>query len=632
MIQSQSIDKYKQLFNFSFAHPIIQLKTNGDFKEPLSSRGSRLLSSDGDQKFNQKPNEQHSRRQRLRDLLYLFGDSVESLASSFRDEPGSNIQQGVGSSTAQDRWMGLSRYLDESQQEERLKPEPAEYAKSSTILDCPSGKLSIYWDVPGPVPPPSTASTSGTTRVLNSGSEDINGSHGPAPEWGIDLAFDGGTIHYGPWADRQRVFLQNMFFPRVYRTATPSLRLEPGRDRVPTKFKLFVELSSSTILRIPTREGSKDGRYRRMSSGEARPSGWIEVKVGPESTISYDMSMVAEKDGWKNRLNLDLKTPEIRSSVNHGLFWEADSQCIECDLSGPLKWNAKHTWTFDVLSRGLKLFILREHVTLLTDLVGDWASGPPTEYWTFTPFVYEIRLRFEDSFDVCANVNDQNIINNPSDFEDNTFLVLWGTGGLMGKVMLDFTRFRPEDTTVTFDVWLEGTGGQKRTLELGVKQPVWNTWNSFLKPETGMGLGSVDEFRLKGSYNFYSTPGPTFVDTLLLDIEGRGLKLTLFGFLIRYFLIIRENYFGENLHFRTLEEWQKQQEEGGALATSDDGGAVKNNDLDVILSVDAMDCCVVLPKNIYDAGDGLRLDVAMVGVDMRFTNYYMGLHPSPLPR
>ena len=602
------------------------MKTNKDYKESLGSRGSRLLSNDG-QDLNKAPHAQRSRRQKLRDLLPLFSDSAESLTPSVDHESKAGKQQGGGIGTVQDKWMGLSRYLDESQQEGRWKFEPAEYARVTTLVDCPSGRLRFYWDVPGPVPPPPTASTSGTAGSEDGLGEDINGSQYSPPAWGIDLAFDGGTIHYGPWADRQRVFLQNMFFPRVFKTSTPAKRLIPGQDRVPTMFRLFVELSSSTILRVPTREESKDRMYRRrMNDGEVRPFGWIEVKAGPESTISYNMSMVPGKDGWTNKLNLDLKAPEVRSSVNHGLFWKADNQSLACDLSGPLKWNAKHTWRFDALSRGLKLFALREHITLLTDLIGDWSSGPPTEYSTFTPFVYEIGLRFEDSYEVCVNVNDQNIINNPSDFEDNTFIILRGAGGLRGSVVLDMTRFRPDDSMVVFQVWLDDTSGQRNNVELGVRQPVWNTWNSFLGPEAGMKLGSVEELRLKGSYNFYSTVEPGLVDTLLLDVISAGLRLKLFGFLIRYFLIVRENYFGENLHFKTLEEWQKQREEGGAPILADGGAVVKSNDLDVILNVDAKDCSVVLPKKIYGAEEGLKLNVAVVGMDMRFTNYYMGLY------
>ena len=108
-----------------------------------------------------------------------------------------------------------------------------------------------------------------------------------------------------------------------------------------------------------------------------------------------------------------------------------------------------------------------------------------------------------------------------------------------------------------------------------------------------MKLGSVEALRLKGSYNFYSAVEPGLVDTLLLDIIGAGLKLKLFGFLIRYFLIVSGNYFGENLHPKTPEEWQKQREES-APVPADGGVAVKSNDLNVILNVDAKDCSVVL--------------------------------------
>lgn len=592
-----------------------------EYKEPLISRGSRLLSSEENTNLNQKSHHpRRNRRQKLKDLLPLFSESIESLAPSETAQNGDlPMQQRV---TGQDRWIGLSRYLDEGL-DEGWKFEPAEYAKVSTVLDCPRGKMSFYWDVPGPVIPPQTASTIRTAATAAAREDDINGSQHPPPEWGIDLSFEGGTIHYGPWTDRQRVHLQNMFFPRLYKTATPATNLEVGQDRVPTVFKLFIEFSSSTILRIPTREESKDHKYRRrLNDGEVRPFGWLEIKVAAESTISYEMAMVASRTGWKNGLNVDLKNPEVRSSVNHGLLWKAAQQTIRCNLSGPLQWNGKHRWSFDVLSRGIEIFILREHVTLMTDLVTDWATGPLSEYWCFTPFLYDIGLRFEDGFEVCLNVNDQNIINNPSDVEDNTFLVLRGDGGLRANVGLDMTRYRPDESTVRFEVWTED--GDKNRLQLGVRQPVWNTWHSFLNPEIGMKLGIVNEFKLKGCYNYYATSGVGLIDTLLMDIEGRGLKLQLLGFLIRYFLVIRENYFGENLHFKTLEEWQKQGDREAGVPVVE-GNNKKANDLDVILNVDVKDSCVIMPKHLYSGtGQNLKLDVAALGLDMRFTNYYMG--------
>ena len=83
----------------------------------------------------------------------------------------------------------------------------------------------------------------------------------------------------------------------------------PGQDRAYTEFKLFVELSSHTTLRIPLRESSKDWKYRRnleLDEGESRPYGWLEFKVGPESTISYEMGMIPRPSGWHNGLNLEL--------------------------------------------------------------------------------------------------------------------------------------------------------------------------------------------------------------------------------------------------------------------------------------------------------------------------------------
>ena len=83
------------------------------------------------------------------------------------------------------------------------------------------------------------------------------------------------------------------------------------------------------------------------------------------------------------------------------------------------------------------------------------------------------------------NVNDQNIVNNRRDFEDNTFAMPRGAGELRASVLLDMTKFRPDDSTVVFKVWLDDIGEQRNNVELGVRQPVWNTWDSFLGRRRG---------------------------------------------------------------------------------------------------------------------------------------------------
>ena len=71
-----------------------------------------------------------------------------------------------------------------------------EYAKARKILETPSLELSYYVDIPGLVPMRTETPT--TADPLDIGNGDS------PPEWGLDLAIIGGTVRYGPWADRQR--------------------------------------------------------------------------------------------------------------------------------------------------------------------------------------------------------------------------------------------------------------------------------------------------------------------------------------------------------------------------------------------------------------------------------------------
>lgn len=517
------------------------------------------------------------------------------------------------------QWMGLSRYRGQHEPEEGLKFEPEEYAMVTDVLDCPSMTLCLYWDVVGTIsrsePPP------------QEGGKQLNGFH-PAPEFGVDISFMGGTVNYGPWADRQRIHLQNMFFPRVFKTAEPSEPLVPGDERAYTEMKVYVELSSSTILRVPIRESSKDWKHRRrLEEGEVRPNGWVEIKVGAMSTLNYNMAYVASSTGWTHTLGLELRNPEVRSSVNHGILWEAQRQTLQCDLSGPLQWNAETKWIFNNVSSGMRVFLLREHVTLITDLVTDWTSGPAQEYWTFVPMIYELNLQLEDT-EFFLNVNDQNIINNSSSFQDNTFIVLRSMGGrrgyLKGHVNMDFREFRPQSSTVEFSIEAVTLDNDSHgRLELGVRTPTWNTWNCSLGVQDS--LGTVEQVKLKGSYEFYSEIAPGFIDTLVLDLSGVGLDLTLHGFLIRYFLTIKGNYFGEDLHFKTLEEWQDQQQAAAdGIAAAPKPPLEKSNDLEIVLGIRVKGIVVLLPKHIFTTKENLKLDTPALNVDMRFTNYYMG--------
>ncbi|KAF8849995.1 hypothetical protein BDZ45DRAFT_210335 [Acephala macrosclerotiorum] len=637
---STTLDQYRQLINFQFDHPVVQMKPNDDFKEDQTAAASRIKRGEGDNQDKAQHIHTHSffHRQRrkawhkLQDLIPAFRTSVESLSSSIHGALGTPTHVGPDSNS----WQGLSRYLDESEQDDKAKWSSIEYATVSTIADSPEASMSFYWDVVGTVP-------ERLSPVGDRGKEAANINGDTPPEWGIDLSFKGATLNYGPWADRQRADIQRVFFPSLCKDSHPSKNLVPGQFRVPTEFKLSITFDEETILRVPIKEesknwkwtkladtmgarpgdqkrGGKSNRKRKVDKGnpgpEIRPFGWLDFKVGANATVNYAMDMVAGPGGFSNKLELDLPSTEITTSVNHGLLWRSAENRVSCDLSNPLRWNGHRTWNFDIDSNALELFILREHVFLLIDLVDDWASGPPPEYLTFTPFKYLVNLHLRN-FRLYLNVNDSNIINNPSDFDDNTFIIIFGAI-LNAGISIPLESYRPYRNAIKFDV-----DGKRGGLNLHV--PPWNTQATFLSSTE---LATLKDLAIDGTYQYCATTSTSNTDTLLLNIHGHSPSALFYGFVIRYFLKLKDNYFGDDIRFKTLEEYQEVLRTNlgeGDQQSSSRPPHKKSNDLDVILGITADESSVILPSNLYSAKNHTRIEIATLAADLRFTNYYMDL-------
>ena len=628
-----TVDPYRQYFRFKFKNPVIEMKENMDYKEEQAGRAVR--DKQGAQGSLSRPKRSflHWQRRRLREglrrLVPFWNRSVESLSPSSR---------GIATATSQvpgsGQWQGLSRYLSDDAEDQKSRWASSEYAAVPTLLDSPEASLTIFWDVAGKVGPGSAPlQEKGPGRVPN-----INGAEPPA--WAITLSINGGSINYGPWADRHRADLQRTFVPSLCKDAVPARQLTPGAYRVPTQFKFYLELTDAATLRIPVREASKNWRWkgkepcakkpvshdtrkaRRSKKSDQpadlhqRPYGWLDLKAPANTTVSYSMDMTAGASGYTNTLDVDLPSSEISSSINHELLWRSGRQRISCDLSTPLCWNALRQWHFNVKSDDLELYILRDHVFLLTDLVDDWTSGPPTDYLVFTPFKYHLNLQLQN-VRLFLNLNDANIINNPTDLEDNTYLII-SSPLLQSGTCIPADNYRPSENAIPFDIRAD-------TAAIDLHVPPWNTQAPFL---TSKEVGRLENVVVDGSYHYNATTSPANTDTLVLNINGQSPAANLHGFTIRYFLKVKDNYFGDDVHFKTMEEYQdllRQKENDPDAELANKPPAKKSNDLDVILSIRADDPKVLLPANLYSAKRHIQIDTASLCLDLRFTNYYMDL-------
>ncbi|KAI4114788.1 MAG: hypothetical protein LQ345_004493 [Seirophora villosa] len=642
--QTRTTDLYKQMFDFEFGHPLIEMRPNQSYKKSQGSHDAEIKAKD---------------KQQI--IVSGQGQSAEDKVKSSRATPATSsrftracrklAQSTLGISREKkerenmeapkvpghNQWLGLTRYLDDEDNfvHEQERWRSIEYGEHPVIFDSPSVAMSLYWDVPGLVQIP------GSKEGAVAGMDDINGN--TPPEWAIGLRVNGGVISYGPWADRIRQDLQNMFFPTTYKDAVPAKPLSPGQARTSTVFKLNIDIEENTTLMIPTREPSKDwkwkdepGAKRRSSKDEragrglrwkkarrkdkalptGRPYGWLDVELQPNSTITFTMDLAARQSGYRNLLDLDVKGPKMSSSVNHGLLLSAQGAMISCDLSNPLSWNDIRQWAINVDCSGLELFLLRDHIFLFTDLIADWTAGPPGDFHTFVPYVYTMNLGFTGC-KIYLNANDSNVINNPTSMEENTFVNVWARN-LAGSLRIPLTSYQPSRNEIAFDVDAQD-GGFK------LSRPPWNTQHVFVESAD---VASMEDLKVDGSYNYCAATSSALTDVLRMSVHGISPKIRLYGFLVRAFMRIKDNYFGDDIHFRTLEEYQEQIAKDLHPPSSGNGNAQQNkisNDLDVILSITAVTAEACLPSHIYSFAENVTLDIPSLGLDLRFTNYYMDL-------
>jgi hypothetical protein len=522
-------------------------------------------------------------------------------------------------------WKGLAQYLDtDNGSISEIQHTEQEYAKYTTLLTSESCKCQYYYDVPGLVP-----DNAQPTNPLNG--IDI-GNGGAPPRVGLDVQFSQSTMHYGPWAERQRHSLHQMLFPTLCKDAAPQRKLSPGELRSYIKFEFSFEVLDDFIVRVPLREFSKTEEFieaTKDSANPSRPFGWIELKFNKDSSMSLGVAQLASRSGFDNRLNMSLFGLEVRSSVNHDILLRCKEHVISSDIGYPLQWDGHVTWSFVNKSKELELFLLREHITLINDMCSDFGSGPVTPYERFRPFTYELLWDIWD-YKFFFNINDANIVNNPLDFNDNCYLSVQGKE-LSTRVHIPMVAVASTWKTVDYSVITP-------EFSLVVDTPPWHTLNNFLQNKE---VGRSQRFQVEGSYTHYSEIGLDLVDTIIIECRGKHVALNCYGFVIKFIMSIKENYFGDFKKFKTLEEHIQSQNSNDSediqsestLTETIDAKRLKRieNETDVHFSFCVEESCIILPFNLYDCNTNMSLHFNSLDLDIRFTNYYMDLQADVSP-
>lgn len=507
-------------------------------------------------------------------------------------------------------WRGLRRYVGDFKGEPIIELDDIEeYAKYSLLLDSASTKILYYFDIAGTNP----NNVSGITTY---------------PKFGVNVVLTTAAINYGSWAERQRGFIQALLFPHIARDGEVTDFVNgPGVQRRNEGFEISIKTTDELVIRVPTREFSKDREDLKAnganSQKQTRPFGWIEVTCGSATDISLFISYMSTVNGSKNRLDVCFSEVEVRTSVTHDLLFTADTHTLGGDIAFPLKWNAECIWNFEMTSTNGVIFFLGEHITLFTDLVSDFASGPPGKHEFFRPFVYNLNWVIEN-YRVYLNVNDGNVFDDSLDFESNSYLCFKGPSINM-DVSIPARGSFAKYSKIDFNI-------STPKLDIYLEVPPYHTVGSFMKGDKYM--GTTGSLVVDGYYKAYSNIEVNHNNLAYIETSADDVSLLFYGYLVRYFFAIKENYFGEFKNFQTNDEYLQTiaREDGRQSSVTEEGkdpdywGHYKiENDLNVIFSFLVRKGLLVLPCQVYDYAHHIGILFNSLDVDIHLTSYYMDL-------
>ncbi|KAF9433956.1 hypothetical protein BGZ76_008757 [Entomortierella beljakovae] len=566
-----ALDKYKTVLLITYESPSIDFRPNADYNTTISGRSMGNEVPD----ISQLPPVRPTRYQQLIKLI------KETWTSYF----------GVSRKVAEE-WHGLPRYNHNISNENLKANKFSEYAMVRNILQCNRLGFRYCTDVAGKVPDPSE----------NGPNPDVD----LPPEWGLELIIDEAVISYGPWADRQRAEIQNFFFPNTFRTFEQTPEAQPGQDRIHAMLQ-FMDWKYM------------DPEFQAVQGGKSmRPFGWLEFKAAHGSMIQVDIPMIFGLDGYKNMVLVDLQNLVVTTSVNYAPLFSLKELKMVCQLQNPLIWNAQRDWDFEFTLDTAKAFILRDHITLIQDLSKDWTAGPSVDMAHFVPFKYEFDIKLPN-FQFYTYVNEHNIINEPTETDENAFIIAAGQS-FDCKVVLPFVQYNPEITAITFDVEIRNGG-------LEIQLPLAHTLGEFSTTDS-KNFTIIPSVVIKGTYEYYDFVDSAHLESLNLDVKGNGVTIKLFGNVIRYVLILMDNYAGLYVNFVTMEEYrQKRNDTEDTERTEQKQANAKppSDPYEVYVHFVITDTTLMLPENLYSAENYSEITCAELQLDMRNLDVYMGI-------
>nr|XP_037285868.1 transmembrane protein KIAA1109 homolog [Rhipicephalus microplus] len=215
-----------------------------------------------------------------------------------------------------------------------------------------------------------------------------------APTWGLDAKCGRGTsFSYGPWADRQRDKLMQLFFPQDYQPLKPTPQPQVGERRRAQSFDLRLSTTADASLDLLF---SKD-----------KETNAVHMTVKQGSYLELTLPWQVTEEGYTTRVTGQLFHLEASTSLPFRNLLE--SEILGFDVQGkyPLIWNGHQDWQCSLAGCRSSLTLLHTHKGFFQALVEDWASKARPDILRFVPYTWHLNIVLTE-FELITLANEYN--------------------------------------------------------------------------------------------------------------------------------------------------------------------------------------------------------------------------------
>lgn len=175
------------------------------------------------------------------------------------------------------------------------------------------------------------------------------------------MLLKGTDLRYGPWADRQRDYLYNFFYPLDFQYIPSTTRAKEGELRVFEKFDFRFSTLSTANIDI-------------LFTDVKRETNVMHLNSGPGSYLEVILPLISKEDGYHSDIVGQILHLDSTTTLAYRPLAESETLEFKVRIEYGRMWNHHQTWHCNFTGCKTSVNLLYAHKIFFQNLIDDWAG------------------------------------------------------------------------------------------------------------------------------------------------------------------------------------------------------------------------------------------------------------------